>query len=254
MAQFHFSDEILMAFADGELDEQMAGRVEQAMANDPAIARRIAEFLRSRRLIRSAYARSTASDVPPALRAAVQAQIDRLEAQAGPQAPSGDPISRSASPAGRWRPALALAAGIGALALATGGYLAGRQGLGTPSADPIAYLAAPEVSRALGSNLSGQEQDLPFGRIRVISTYRMADGSLCREFKLETSAGASNAVACRGRDWKTTFALASADASGSYVPSDGADLVDSYLQKGGAGQPLLDAAEVQALREPPRLR
>jgi len=251
MAQVHFSDEVLMAFADGELDEQVAATVEQAMASDPAAARRIVEFLRSRRLIRAAYSRETASDVPAELRAAVQAQIDRFEGHARPQEPSGSQILLGVPPAG-WRlgtALTALAATVAAVAMATAGYLAGRQGLPSPPSDPMAYLAAPEVSRALSGNLSGQEQDLPFGRIRVISTFRLADGSLCREFKLQAPSGTADAVACRAHEWIITFALASGTAGGAYVPSSGGDLMAGYLQNIGAGQPLLDAAEIDALRE-----
>jgi len=248
MAQVHFSDEVLMAFADGELDEQVAATVEQAMTSDPVAARRIIEFLRSRRLIRAAYSRETAADVPAELRAAVQAQIDRFEGHVRLQEPSGSQTLRGVPPAGR-RLGTALAATVAAVAVATAGYLAGRQGLPSPPSDPMAYLAAPEVSRALSGSLSGQEQDLPFGRIRLISTFRMADGSLCREFKLQAPSGTADAVACRANEWLITFALASGTTGGAYVPSSGGDLMAGYLQNIGAGQPLLDAAEIEALRE-----
>lgn len=255
MAQLHFSDEILMAFADGELDEQVAAMVEQAMASDLAVARRVAEFLRSRHLIRSAFPSETASDVPPELRAAVQAQIDRFERHAAQQTSlAGRQASQGAPSAGRWHFGTALAAGLAALAIATGGYLAGRQGLQPSSSGPIANLAAPEVSRTLSESPSGQDQDLPFGRMRVISTFRMANGSLCREFKLQMSSGTSDAVACRDRDWVITFAIASAATSEVYVPSGGADLLSSYLQNAGAGEPLLGSAEMKALSEARRQR
>ena len=55
MSELHLSDEILMAFADGELDEPIAAAVAKAMAEDPGIARRIVDFQKSRRLTRSAF-------------------------------------------------------------------------------------------------------------------------------------------------------------------------------------------------------
>lgn len=250
MAQVHFSDEILMAFADGELDEQVAATVEQAMASDLAVARRVAEFLRSRHLIRSAFPTETASDVPPELRAAIQAQIDRFERHAAQQtSPGGRQASQSVPSAGRWHLGTALAASLAAFAIATGGYLAGRQGLPRSSSDPIANLATPDVSRILSESPSGQDKDLPFGRMRVISTFRMANGSLCREFKLQVPSGTSNAVACRDRAWVITFAIASAATDELYVPSDGADLIATYLQNAGAGEPILGSAEMKALSE-----
>ncbi|WP_150117437.1 anti-sigma factor family protein [Microvirga vignae] len=250
MAQLHFSDEILMAFADGELDEPVAATVEQAMASDLAVAKRVAEFLRSRHLIRSAFPSETASDVPPELRAAVQAQVDRFERHATqPTSSGGGQASQSVPSSGRWRLGMALAASLAALAIATGGYLAGRQGLQPSSSGPIANLTAPEVNRTLSESPSGQDQDLPFGRMRVISTFRMANGPLCREFQLQMPSGTSNAVACRDHDWVITFATASAPTNDPYVPSGGADLMASYLQNAGAGEPLLGSAEMKALSE-----
>ncbi len=252
MAQVHFSDEVLMAFADGELGEPMAAAVEQAMANDPAIAGKIAEFMRSRRLIRSAFPEETASDVPPELRAAVQTQIDRFEGHSREQPPSGPPslqAPRSALFAGRPRSGMALAASVAALAVAAVGYLAGRQGLPPSSSDPIMHLADPEVRRVLSESPSGRERDLSFGRMRVISTFRMANGKLCREFKLQAHSVTSDAVACYDGDWTITFALASTDSNTAYVPSGGSDLMASYLENSGAGEPLTDGAEFQALEE-----
>ncbi|PVE22397.1 hypothetical protein DC522_21165 [Microvirga sp. KLBC 81] len=239
-----------MAFADGELDERVSATVEQAMASDPAIAKRVAEFLRSRRLIRSAFPEETAFDVPPELKAAVQAQIDRFEEHVHPQPHPEFRALPNAPFSTRWRRlGMALAASIASLALATAGYLAGRQSLQPPSPGPIAHLSTPEISHLLSEIQSGQEQELSFGRIRVISTFRMANGSLCREFKLNAPSGTSDAVACHANGWMITFAVASAATSGAYLPSGGADLMASYLQNAGAGEPLLDAAEIQALSE-----
>jgi len=254
MAQLHFSDEILMAFADGELEERVAATVEQAMARDPAIAKRIAEFLRSRRLVRSAFPGQTASDVPPELRAAIMAQIDRFEGHSRELPSHGIEASQRAPHAGRWRFGMALAASIAALAFATAGYMAGRQGLQPASSDPIAHLAAPEVSSILSESPSGQERHLSFGRMRVISTFRMANGSLCREFRIRGSSGTSDAVACLDHNWRTTFALTAPEPSTGYVPSDGADLMADYLQNSGAGEPLAGGAEIQALEEARRQR
>lgn len=252
MAQLHFSDEILMAFADGELDDQVAAAVEKAMASDLNIAKRVAGFLRSRHLIRSAFSSQTEADVPSELLAAVQAQIDRFERNAAQPITVGREQAQtlqSAPAAGRWTLGTALAAGLAAIAIATGGYLVGRQGVQPSSSGPIAQLVTPEIGRALSEIPSGQDHALSVGRMRVISTFRMPDGSLCREFRLQAPTGDSNAVACRDRDWVITFAVTSAEAKGSYVPSGGADLTTSYLQNAGAGEPILGSDEIAALRE-----
>jgi hypothetical protein len=249
MSHLHLSDEILMAFADGELDEPVAKAVEQAMLSDPDITKRIAGFLRSRSLARSALLREPVG-VPPELYAAVQARISAFEAASGGAAESEAPEEQGVSRAGTWRARrLAMAASIVVLA-GTLGYFAGREGLLLPRASgPMAHLEDPLVDSALSRNASGQEEGLPFGRMRVISTYRLANGSLCREFRLQAPAGAADAVACRTGGWTVTFAIASAAADGAYTPSDGSDLIATYLQNAGAGAPLLDAAEIKALAE-----
>jgi hypothetical protein len=249
MAQVHFSDETLMAFADGELDEKVAVSVEQAMSDDPAIAQRVAGFMRSRRIIRSAFQGDALPDVPPELRAAVLAQIERIETPVQLQTLPEASVVRKTPVTGRWRIGLAMAASIAAIAIATFSYLAGRQSVSPSLHGPVAHLSDPEVSRTLSESASGQDRDLSFGRIRVVSTFRVANGSLCREFNLHTSSGSSDAVACHANGWMITFAVASASPKDAYVPSDGADLMASYLQSSGAGEPLLNAAEMQALGE-----
>lgn len=244
MAQVHFSDEILMAFADGELDERVAGSVEKAMADDPAIAQRVAGFLRSRRIIRSAFHDEALPDVPPELQAAVLSQIERFEATPQPQRPEIQAVKKMPG-AARWRMGFAMAASVAAFA--TLGYLAGRHDEPSSLLGPIAQLSNPEVGGALSKIPSGQDQDLSFGRMRVISTFRTASGSLCREFNLHTSSGSSEAVACHENGWKVTFAVATEAQGNAYVPSDGTGLMENYLQHSGAGEPLLNSAETQAL-------
>lgn len=253
MAQIHLSDEILMAFSDGELDEPVAAVVEKAMAGDPAVASRVAEFLRSRRLVRSAFPEETAADVAPELRAAVQAQIDRVEPPGHRGTPPGLRTRISMSFAGRRPFWLTLAASVAGLALVTAAYIASPHYPPTSdAAGPVALLGDPQVGRVLSESRSGQEQDLPLGRIRVVSTFRVTNGALCREFKFQASSGTADAVACRSGGWKITFAVAASTTGGAYVPSGEGDLMESYLQSAGAGEPLLDAAEIAALREPER--
>jgi hypothetical protein len=247
MSQLHLSDEILMAFADGELDEPVASAVEQAMLADPKVARRITDFMRSRRMMRSAFSRGSL-EVPSDLSAAVLAQIAATEAAAGLPVKPGPPQSPPGTRRGTWSPLKwPLAASLVAFAIASAGYFAGQQqARPAHSASLIAQLGDSPVQEALSTVPSGQDVTLPVGRMRVISTYRLASGSLCREFRLQATASAATAIACRNGAWNVTFALASAESS-AYTPSGGGDLVTTYLQDMGAGAPLSDAAEIGAL-------
>lgn len=246
MSQLHLSDEILMAFADGELEEPAAAAVAKAMAEDPIVAKRIVEFQQSRRLTRSALSAALAPDVPPELRAAVSAQIkahetaSRMKSRRNFKLPWAQWI-------GQGRPSLhmPLAASIAAVALALG-YFAGWQSRSEASG-LLARLESPVVKRELSTIASGKDVKLPFGQLRVISTYRLANGSLCREFRLHSEDETAEAVACRNGQWKATFALAGLGNKAEYNPSGGDDPTMAYLQTIGAGHPLADAAEARAL-------
>ena len=60
-----FSDEILMAYADGELDEATRRAVEEAMRKDAALARRVAQHKAMRNDVFAAYAPVAEEAVPP---------------------------------------------------------------------------------------------------------------------------------------------------------------------------------------------
>jgi hypothetical protein len=251
MSQLHLSDEILMAFADGELEEPTAAAVAKAMAEDATVAKRIMDFQQSRRLTRSAFSTALMPDVSPELRAAVLAQVKSYEAASESKAaPDIKPPQNEWL--GRQRPfmQMALAASIAAIALALG-YFVGWQGRPAPDG-LIAQLESPLIHHELNGSASGKDVELPFGRLRVISTYRLANGSLCREFRLQSSTERAEAVACRNGEWNATFALASAVNNAEYTPSGGGDPVVAYLQSIGAGQPLVDEAEAKALAETAR--
>ena len=68
-----FSDEILMRFADGELDEATAARLERALAADDALMVRLALFTETRAASKAALQPLLDEPVPEKLRAAVEA-------------------------------------------------------------------------------------------------------------------------------------------------------------------------------------
>jgi hypothetical protein len=249
MSELHLTDEILMAFADGELEEPVAAAVAKVMAQDPAVARKIVEFQQSRRLTRSVFASNLAPDVPPELRAAISAQIDAYEAASNVGGRPHSVETKILRPRRAYSMKMALAASFAAVAVATG-YFAGRQS--QPEAGRLADLENPLVFRELSRLESGREAELPVGRLRVISTYKLQNGSICREFRLQSTSTAADAVACRADEWNVTFALAKPAKSAEYVPSSGGDLVDAYLGNLGAGNPLDGEAEAKALVGAPR--
>ncbi|MBB3017387.1 hypothetical protein FHR70_000427 [Microvirga lupini] len=249
MSELHLTDEILMAFADGELDQPVAAAVARVMAQDPAVARKIVEFQQSRRLTRSVFANNLAPDVPSELRAAISAKIEAYEAAVeggeGKQAKE----TKSIWGGGMSPVRMALAASLAAVAVSAA-YFIGQHS--QSEVGRLAQLEHPRVLQELSRLESGRDAELPFGRLRVISTYRLPDNSLCREFRLQSTSTSTDAVACRTDGWRVTFALSDPAKGAEYVPSSGGDLLESYLDNLGAGNPLEGEAEAKALSETAR--
>ncbi|MBM6581943.1 hypothetical protein ILT44_17225 [Microvirga sp. BT689] len=246
MAELHLTDEILMAFADGELDESVAAAVAQVMAQDPSVARRIVDFQQSRRLSRSAFESSLSSKVPIELQAAISARIEAHEGVNSAGKVDLHEVRRTRLIRSFPLMRMALAACLAGIAVATG-YFFGRQV--DREASQIAQLEDPLIRRELSRLESGRDLELPMGRFRVISSYQLANGALCREFELKSASRSAGAVACRANEWNVTFAVSNPAKSADYTPSSGGDLMDSYLQNLGAGQPLEEKAEARALAE-----
>lgn len=88
------SDEMLMAYVDGELAAEDAAAVERAIAADPVLKRRAADFRDTRLLARGALAEDRAEPVPAALVAAVRAAAERArQASAAPNPAAPNPAA-----------------------------------------------------------------------------------------------------------------------------------------------------------------
>lgn len=251
MSRLHLTDELLMAYADGESRPDVTAAVEAQMSRDPAIVARVSGFVRSRRLARAAVLAAGMPVVPDALARGV---ADALAAAGVPRPVAApDPLpTPQGRPDGRrgdrrpWIPA-AMAAAITLVVAGTAGYALGVAGQPTPGGPAVvAELADPAIGPALDQVSSGEERDLGQGRFRAIATFESGDGGLCREFLMTAPAGRTRAVACRQTaDWRVTFALA--EASGGYQPAGTEAVLDAYLEGSGAGAPLAPDAERQRL-------
>jgi anti-sigma-K factor RskA len=255
LSRIHLTDEILMAFADGELDETVRRAVEEAMAHDSELRQRVAGYVRSRRLAQTALSTDDYLAVPSALRAHVMRQVSAAEKPSESAETATKQISRENSSAvfARSRPTqymLPLAASVAALAIGIGMFFAGRWTGSDEFASQslVARLASPQVQAALSTTASGQPQSVEAGQMRVIATYKSGSGALCREFTLQDASGKANAVACRSKsDWNITFALVEPTQASGYSPADGGNLISSYLQGLNAGDPLEPSLEKKAL-------
>lgn len=231
-----FTDETLMAFADGALDEPQFSQVAEAVEADEALAARLETLVTGSTLARKGFEHLLAP-VPPALEADVRARIRASRRKPFWQGDWSRWLFPSAS--------LAAAAIAIVVAIPTLG-----QWLTSPDATPFGELSGREVAALLDTLPSGQSHTLASGTvIHTVATFTDANGALCREF--ETEGGQSYvAVSCRtNSDWTVQLALANAADGNSYRPASGLEALDSFLAQIGAGAPLALADEETALRE-----
>lgn len=236
-----FSDETLMAYADGELEGAERAAVEQAMREDPAVAAAVARHRALRADVAKAFAGILDEPVPARLKkpAAPVVQLDAVRAaRARPAAP--------AEPARRWSwPQWGAMAATLVL-----GVLLGRAGLeGAGETPAIAALsgglvAQGELAAALDQQVGGAAMT---GPARVGVSIRTKDGGYCRGF----SYGASAGLACReGEQWRIPVLAdrlpqqeGGYRQAGSALPPAVLDAIDERIE----GAPL-DAAGEQAAR------
>jgi anti-sigma factor RsiW len=261
MPDMQISDEVLMAYADRELDAAEAKAVEKAVAEDPELARRLALFHRTRAEAREAFAEIVAEPVPPELEARVKAMV--AEHQRSSQEPVAAGKLMAPRSASRWwatrpsRSALPLAASLAALGFGVAGYLVGY--FTAPSRDgalavAIGNVEAPGLAEALSQMPSGEERQLTSNGteplVRMVASFRDAAGTLCREFELRGAEGpATLVVACRpGPVWTIGFAVTAPSVGNGYAPASATEALDAYVQAIGGDEALTQAEEQAALR------
>lgn len=250
----HFPDDVLMAFADGELDDPRAAEVAEAIDADPDVAARVAMFMQTRQAARQAFGSIMAEPVPARLLQAVaegpsRAAMPLAAASIGRQVPPPVTVANENLP-GRWRPLLLAASA--ALAAGLIGYLAASGQRGAP--DALASLAGSPAAlgRFLEETAEGQRRTFGTGQsaaAEVTGTYRLADGRVCRAIRLDhaASGSAAEALSCRDRDrWRLELAAPLRPADAGFRPAGAGLGVDAALDAAGAGE-RLPANEVEQL-------
>jgi hypothetical protein len=118
-----------------------------------------------------------------------------------------------------------------------------------PTAGILVMPGAQEaLDRALTGAVSGQElvwSDRASGlsgRVLIVSTHRLDDGAICREYQISTrdrGHGTIVGASCRrGGHWRTEIALTVVGAGSDYTPASDLAAVEDYLTNRGSGGPL----------------
>lgn len=228
-------DEMLMAYADGELDGDARAAIERALAGDSALRDRLEAQRRMRRALSAHYGPVASEEVP-----------ERLLALLGGEGPREGMASLAEArdrrrPARRWRQYGAIAATLAV------GLIAGQL---LPSADrgPVAVEGGALVARgrladALQTQLaSAQGADAP---TRIGVSFADRQGRLCRTFEGADLSG----IACRDNsNWRLVATAAPERAAGTSYRQAGSSVLFQLAQDMMAGAPL-DAAAEKAARD-----
>lgn len=229
------SDQLLLAYIDGELSREDRARVDAAVKSDPQVADRLRRHQSLAARIHGAFAPVAEEAAPEHLLRMVKPAAPVVSLQAA-RAKKADSERKAKPPAarpgiaafnGRWAAiAAALVAGIGI------GVFSPRPHTGMIDGE---MRASGILAVALDSKLASQpDKD---GPVRIGLTFRDTDGRWCRTF---TARDGLAGVACRQREaWAVRMAQTGA-------PTDAAD----FRQASSASAALAAAVEGLIAGEP----
>jgi hypothetical protein len=235
-----YSDETLMAYADGELGEPERSEIERALRGDAELAARVARHRALREDVFGAFAGVLDEPVPARLRvvagsaaAPAQQKVVQLDqARAGRKAPQPQRARWSWAQWGGMAASLVIGVFAGVLGVQ------GMQGEQLAALDQQggALVAQGQLERALTQQLASAGNSA--GPVQIGVSFVDKGGRFCRSFQVGASAG----LACReGAQWRLPLLAGSAAGNagayrqaGSAMPPAVLDAIDERI----AGQAL----------------
>ena len=210
-------DEVLVTYADGELDAEQRAVVTAAIEQSPALAQRLEALTRAAAMTRSLYQAQADRPVPESLEAAILSA--KPNAASSRHATPDDPSWRQRIES--WLPIPVAAAAFASVALLSIGAWVGFLVTGTPGPTPVIVTAGlvPEASPMhtyLEHRPSGAVASEDGFEFEILASY-IGDGRACREYQATRSdSGVEDSgiehhagIACRNADgrWQIAFAI-----------------------------------------------
>jgi hypothetical protein len=211
-----YDDETLMAYVDGEVDAKLRADIDAAIANDPALARRVEHQRAVRAKVAGAFSKVLDQPLPDRLQRAARGAATPDASTGLDQKGRGNvlqfPARPSRPPVAPWRGRewAAMAA-----SLLLGAFISWKvlvPGDGAPIvAGRNALVAHGALAHALDAQLASEQHGDE--AVLIGLTFRAKDGNYCRSFELHATRTAG--LACRdGAEWKVTTTDATASTSG----------------------------------------
>ncbi len=244
----NITDEVLMAYADGELDVAQAARAEQAMQQDASVAARVAQHRALRAQLQSGLSGVLSEPVPTRLLSMLQAR-PATNSAADKVVDLAQARQQKAAPARRWhnREWFALAAsliagvviGMYALSFNSSGLIATRDG---------ALLAQGKLANALTTQLASSTA--ADSSVHIGISFRDREGNYCRSFAIQGSSLAG--LACHEHNnWRVQMLTEAKTQAGEFRQAGSATppAVLALIEQQIDGEPLDTDMETAALRE-----
>jgi hypothetical protein len=243
------TDEMIMAFADGELAGPEAEAVREAIESSSTLRDQFDAYQQSRMVLAAGFDGLLERPVPEYMTQLVLEQA----------APGGAVVSLDAARARKGRlfgfdvlsQAAAAAVLLGAAAL--GGYQFGQN---EPAAEGLVLAGAlpkdSPISAALSSTPAGASVDIGEARFLAIATYEVAGGQICCEFELNREGPGAVGLACQVEGgWQVEVAAlnAAGSATGQFMPAsaDAFELIGAALDAKGTYEAVDPAEEACVL-------
>ncbi len=236
------SDETLMAYVDGELDEKARVEVEAAMLANPDIAARVARHQALRKRVHLAFERVVDEPVP-----------DRLVAAVRPATRQSNviPLRRKQPRRWSWPEWTSMAASLGAGALLTLLFVRYSEVQPVASRDGQLF-ASGALAQALSAQLASQSAaGKARSTVQIGVSFRDKGGDYCRTFALSDVSPIAGLACHSGDGWHLDVlarAANGADAAAQYRPAASSmpKAVLESVEDRIAGEPLDAQAEAAA--------
>jgi anti-sigma factor RsiW len=250
------SDETLMAFADGELDDAARAAVELALRTDPQLAKRVAEHRALRQRIQAAYSAELSEPVPERLLSAAKRRADAsgtnvVNLQDARDAMARDAIARDTARARPlktwWRPAGSIAA---SLIIGLGlGYGRWHQSAPLTRNAGGALVASGQLAQGLSQLLAADGSAAAAVQIGI--SFLARSGDYCRTFVLSGAISPAGVACHHGQEWQIltlsqSAAGGSATAGYRTAASEMSPAILQAVQELISGEPLDATAEAAA--------
>lgn len=246
-----YSDEMLMAYADGELDLVERAGIEAAMAVDPDIALAVERHRRLAARVEEAYRDVLDEPVPAKLAALVSppaaTPVIRLSDHRSMRA---EPVAPPPARLPYWA-AIAASVTIGLLI----GLFLLREPAPPWQESDTGLIAKGDLDYALTAELAG---GTGVDDVRVGISFRDREGAYCRAFHLQQDAPLAG-LACRaGSEWRLQVIAAAAKQEGELRPAAAMPMAVLHAIDAAIDGEPLDAAAESAARDagwqaPPKL-